>query len=96
MDQLFNACPCPCDGQIFQQRPQLHDKRNFTGREMLSNADGGNQRQRYQYVRFDVKGGNQTDDCFHYNRNTTEDNRNPCRVKWKWVPVENADQQSNT
>ena len=46
------------------RRAQLHDKGHLAGGEILADADGGDQGQRHQYIRLDVKGGDQPDDGF--------------------------------
>ena len=45
--QPFDARPCLRHRQIFQERPQLHDKRDLACGKILADADGSDQRQRY-------------------------------------------------
>ena len=64
MNQLLDPGPGLRHGQFFQQSAQLHDERHFASGKFLPDADRGDQRQRYQHVRLDVKGRHQPDDRF--------------------------------
>ena len=62
MDKLFNTGSGFGNGQILQQGPQLHDKGNFSCGKIFADYHRGYQRQRYQHIGFDVKGGDESCD----------------------------------
>lgn len=61
MHQLLDPGSGSGDRQFLEQAAELHNERDLTGGERLTDADGGDQRQRYQHVRLDVEGGDQPD-----------------------------------
>ena len=81
MDQLFNAGPRFCNRHLFQQRAELHDEGDLAGREDLSDADRGDQSQRYQYIRFNIESGDQSDHCLQNNWQAAQNDGEPCHVK---------------
>ena len=83
MDQLFNAGPRFCNRHLFQQRAELHDEGDLAGREDLSDADRGDQSQRYQYIRFNIESGDQSDHCLQNNWQAAQNDGEPCHVKGK-------------
>ena len=64
MNQLLDPGPGLRHGQFFQQGAQLHNERHLAGGKFLPDADRGDQRQRYQHVRLNVKGRQKPDDRF--------------------------------
>ena len=95
MNKFFDTRPGPGHRQILQQPSQLHDKRHLSGSEILADNHRCDQRQRYQHIRFDVKGCHQTDHRFQNNRYSTQNNGRPCRVERQRDQVKNADNQGN-
>ena len=65
-----------------------------SSRIKFTDADRCDQRQGNEHVGFDVKLRNQSDDRFQNNRKPAENNREPCRVKRKWLQRKDAKQQS--
>ena len=93
MHELFNARPGPRDGQILQQRTQLHDERHLTCGKVLADDHRGDQRDGNQYVRLDVERGHQPDDRLEDDRHAAQDDCNPRRVERQRQQAENARQQ---
>ena len=83
MDQLFDAGSGLCHRQLLQQRAQLHDKGHFSGGKGLSDAERGDQRQRDQHIRLDVKGRYQPDDRFQNDGYAAQNDSDPCQIKGK-------------
>ena len=84
MHQFLDACSGFGDRQFLQQAAQLHDERHLAGGKILANGNRGDQRQRYQHIRLDVKGGHQTDDSLQNDGNAAENNGDPRHIKEKW------------
>ena len=93
VDELFDARPRPRDGQILEQRAELHDERDLARGEVLADDDRCDQRDGHQHIRLDVERGHQPDDRLEDDGDTTQDDRDPRRVKRERQQVENADQQ---
>ena len=81
MDQLFNAGPRFCDRHLLQQRAELHDEGDLSGRKDLSDADRGDQSQRYQHICFNIESGDQSDHCLQNNWQAAQNDGEPCHVK---------------
>ena len=85
--QLFDARPGLCHRQLLQQAAQLHDEGHLTGGKVLSDADRGDQRQRHQHVRLDVKGSHKADDGLQHNGNTAQNDGHPRHIKGQRLPL---------
>ena len=92
VDQLFDAGPGLGDGQLLQQRAQLHDERNLSGGERLSDADGRDQRQRNQHVRLDVERGDKADHGLQNDGDAAQDDGDPRRIERERVDLQQAAQ----
>ena len=96
MDQLFNAGPGPGHSQLLQQAAQLHDERHLSGGEGLADANRGNQRQRHQHIRLDVKGRHKADDRFQHNGQTAQHNGHPSNIKGQGLDPHQAAKHRRT
>ena len=81
--KFFNTCARPCHCQLFKQCAELHDDRDFSRREILSDANRCNKRKRHKHIRFDVKLGDKTDNSFQNDGQTAENDRKPRHIKRK-------------
>ena len=91
MDQLLNPGSGPGNSQIFEQRAKLHDESHFARGKILADADGCDEGQGDEHVGLDVKVSDKSDDRFHDDRDTAENDRDPGRIKGKGDQVEQAD-----
>ena len=80
-DQLFNTRPSPGHGEILQQRAQLHDEGHLSGGKVLPDVHRGNESQGHQYIRLDVKGGDQTDEGLQEDRGSAQNDGYPGRIE---------------
>ena len=96
MHELLDPGPCLCHGQFLKQSSDLHDKRDLSRRKILADHDRCQERDRDEHIRLDIKLCDQPDKCFHNNRNATQDDRYPRRVKRQRQQMKHACQQCHT
>ena len=87
MHKFFDTGARLGNRQVFQQSAELHDERDFTGREIFADQHGSNQRDGDQHIGFDIKRRNESDNRFHYDRQSAEDDGDPSDIERERLDV---------
>ena len=96
MHELFDSCSCFCYSKIFKQSTELHNKGNLTCSKVLTDAHRCDEGKGNKHVCFNIKSGYKTDNSFHNNGQTTENNGNPSYIKRQGYQIKNTNDESNS